>query len=72
MDTKELVSVLRKWHISGDDACLYCPQCWGRYLARFDRQGQNYVRQDSRDGNLPWARQAPFCELCGRDAREEV
>lgn len=70
MSTKALVKVLRKWHISGDNACLYCPRCWGEYLARFPRDVQEVVRTDSRDGNVPWARRVPICESCRRSAED--
>lgn len=64
--TKELVRIMRKWHVL--DGILYCPQCWGLYLARL--RDTEPARRDSRDGNLPWARQNPICEMCGKDARD--
>ena len=70
MGTKDLVKVLRKWHISGDNACLYCPQCWGKYLAQFSREMHEAVRLDSRDGDVLWARRVPICEMCHRSAED--
>jgi len=65
MDTKALVGILRRWHII--DGILYCPQCWGQYLAQFDDAAP--VKEDASSSNTKWARNWPICEICQRDAR---
>lgn len=67
MNTKQLVKVLRKWHIS-PDADVYCPQCWGKYLSKFDKEMLEFVKSDSHDANLPRVRNHPMCSTCKRVA----
>lgn len=69
MTVKELVKILRRWYII--DGELYCPQCWGKYLYGFDREGIVMVKEAVGDGNTVWARHMPICERCSRDARRE-
>lgn len=62
MKTKQLVKILRKWHVC--DGELYCPQCWGKYLSQFSSDLIEIIKGDSGDGNLKWVRERPECCMC--------